>query len=445
MNLESCSRLKNIFVCAFLSFKHCQASHIVMMLEVLFYELEDYDEEGQKRKIEEISGSMKETDENAIIPFFTIEFFDELNKMIEEKKINFDNVFALLKHIGYCKLFLNLRNYCFSYSLLSERFEKMIIIEEKKKEEKNERIFVDLCECYLMLSDIFSSGLLSICVPCLLNVALKKEESEEVQKEVEVALLALSCICNLIYLKQELYLNEIKEIIKCHQEYHNLTRLAYLSAWVFLINRLFKDGNLEEIIVNDLNFVRDARRELEELMKSIDLKREKEERRKGKDTKEEFSLTIWLRTLELYFRNCELRNEEQVEILIRVVNVFRAARDNYIKISDMCIHLLRRMAENNVVKLEDLLKGGAVDAVLLEIKQPTLNDKIAFDFLRFYMIVLKRLKEEKDDEMEEAKRKVLKMEMLEKLDEEGCEDIITSFRKKSYYYYIKFRNNWDYF
>eukprot|EP00770_Monocercomonoides_exilis_P000423 MONOS_420.1-p1 / transcript=MONOS_420.1 / gene=MONOS_420 / organism=Monocercomonoides_exilis_PA203 / gene_product=unspecified product / transcript_product=unspecified product / location=Mono_scaffold00007:27207-27823(-) / protein_length=132 / sequence_SO=supercontig / SO=protein_coding / is_pseudo=false len=76
-----------------------------------------------------------------------------------------------------------------------EIFEKMIIDENEKKEGKNEKLLVDLCECYLLFySGVFSSKMLSLCVPCLLKFALKKEEREKVQKEVEMALLALSCI-----------------------------------------------------------------------------------------------------------------------------------------------------------------------------------------------------------------------------------------------------------
>ncbi|KAH7818384.1 uncharacterized protein MONOS_8091 [Monocercomonoides exilis] len=68
-----------------------------------------------------------------------------------------------------------------------------------------------------------------------LLVALSKEENEEAQKEVEMALLVLG---NAGYqeIEQELFLTEIKEIIKYHQVHRNLTQLAYQSAWQFLMN-----------------------------------------------------------------------------------------------------------------------------------------------------------------------------------------------------------------
>ncbi|KAH7814792.1 uncharacterized protein MONOS_18398 [Monocercomonoides exilis] len=86
-----------------------------------------------------------------------------------------------------------------------------MIEEDKKKEEKNEKLLVDVCECYLTLDYDLSSELLSICVSCLLKAASKKEESEETRKEVEMALLALNSIGRYEYFAQELYLNEIKK------------------------------------------------------------------------------------------------------------------------------------------------------------------------------------------------------------------------------------------
>eukprot|EP00770_Monocercomonoides_exilis_P002805 MONOS_2787.1-p1 / transcript=MONOS_2787.1 / gene=MONOS_2787 / organism=Monocercomonoides_exilis_PA203 / gene_product=unspecified product / transcript_product=unspecified product / location=Mono_scaffold00060:3828-4299(+) / protein_length=111 / sequence_SO=supercontig / SO=protein_coding / is_pseudo=false len=104
----------------------------------------------------------------------------------------------------------------------------MIFEEEEKKEEKDEKLLVDLCECNLLLGSIFSSKLISICVPCLLKVASDKEENEEAQKEVEMALLALNNI-GFCKVEQELFLDKITEIIKYLQEHRNLTRLAYQS------------------------------------------------------------------------------------------------------------------------------------------------------------------------------------------------------------------------
>ncbi|KAH7823182.1 uncharacterized protein MONOS_17621 [Monocercomonoides exilis] len=102
----------------------------------------------------------------------------------------------------------------------------MIDDEEKKKEKRNENLLTELCESNVLLNVGASSQLISVCVPCLLKAALKKEENEEAQKEKEMAFLALSCHDEFYEIEKELYDNEIKEIIQHHQEHRNLTRLA---------------------------------------------------------------------------------------------------------------------------------------------------------------------------------------------------------------------------
>ncbi|KAH7822670.1 uncharacterized protein MONOS_17635 [Monocercomonoides exilis] len=160
-------------------------------------------------------------------------------------------------------------------------FERLIVEEKKKKEEKNEKLLANLCECRLILchgyvSDVF----ISICVPCFVKVALSKEESEKTRKEVEMALLALSCIKGENHIEKGSYLKGMIEIIKYHQENHNLTHLAYQSAWKFLIDRFQNDLTLKKVIMNELHFVREATRELEELSKSVNCNR------KGKEENE---------------------------------------------------------------------------------------------------------------------------------------------------------------
>eukprot|EP00770_Monocercomonoides_exilis_P006194 MONOS_6164.1-p1 / transcript=MONOS_6164.1 / gene=MONOS_6164 / organism=Monocercomonoides_exilis_PA203 / gene_product=unspecified product / transcript_product=unspecified product / location=Mono_scaffold00190:82399-83137(-) / protein_length=199 / sequence_SO=supercontig / SO=protein_coding / is_pseudo=false len=153
----------------------------------------------------------------------------------------------------------------------------MIDDENKKKEEKNEKLLVDLCELYIMAYELAIPGsMLFICLPCLLAAALNEEESEEAQKDVEMALFALSNIGKYDEVERESYLIEIAEIIEYHQEHHNLTQLAYQCAWQFLVNRFYNDKSLEGVIANELHFAREAARELEELSKCVDWKRKEE-------------------------------------------------------------------------------------------------------------------------------------------------------------------------
>eukprot|EP00770_Monocercomonoides_exilis_P008174 MONOS_8132.1-p1 / transcript=MONOS_8132.1 / gene=MONOS_8132 / organism=Monocercomonoides_exilis_PA203 / gene_product=unspecified product / transcript_product=unspecified product / location=Mono_scaffold00298:6142-7391(-) / protein_length=396 / sequence_SO=supercontig / SO=protein_coding / is_pseudo=false len=368
---------------------------------------------------------MDEMDRNKQKLVFTKEMFNTIDKMIEKKNFSLENAILFLKNVGYCCAMKRIYDHAFCESLLNERFKKMIIEEEEKKEGKNESLLVDLCECFSLLNFYFiSDELISICVPCLLKAVSKKEESEETQKEVEIALLVLSEMgCSKV--KQELYLKEITEIIKHQQKHRNLTKLAYQSAWQFIIDRLLFNYIIDHAVMNEIHFVKEATRELEELTKCVNWKKKEEEMSK-EEAKEELTLMRWVETLKIYFRYCSLQNEEYVCLFCRIVQVYRAAKDNHIEISDKCIYSLRNATQNRFMKVEDLLKGGAVDAVLEEMQRRTVDGKIAFESLQFFSNVSYRLKEEERYEMEEAKRKATKMKMLEKLEEEGFEDIVIS-------------------
>ncbi|KAH7821387.1 uncharacterized protein MONOS_8165 [Monocercomonoides exilis] len=159
-----------------------------------FSQLEQFTEAVQKRKIEEIIEVIEELNNNELESIFNEEMFNKIEKMIGEKKMSMENASLLLKHVGCCKVLKLVFFDEFEESSLNERFEKMINEEEMKEEEKrNEKLLIDLCECYISLNYLHSPEIISICVPCLLKVAMRKEENEEIQKEVEMALLALSC------------------------------------------------------------------------------------------------------------------------------------------------------------------------------------------------------------------------------------------------------------
>ncbi|KAH7820410.1 uncharacterized protein MONOS_11793 [Monocercomonoides exilis] len=390
----------------------------------LFDELENCREDEQMQKILEMNGLIDEMDEEEFISVFTKELYDNIDEMIEEKKLLMVNAILLLKHVGYCKMLKMNALYSFGDSLLSKRMREMIIDEnEKKKDEKDERLMIDLCECYLTLGYDFSYELHSICIPCLLNAASNKEENEETQNETEMALLALSKA----FIEQELNLNEIKEIIQHHQVHRNLTQLAYQSAWLFLMNRFLYE-NVEEVITNELHLAREAARELEELTRCVNWKKKDEEKR-GKKEKEEILLKRWLDLIDNYIFSYKLWNEEFVQLISSLVKVFKASRDNYKEIEFNYLHLLYISAEKKTVKIEDLLKEGAIDLCSEEMKQSTLNNGVAFDCLNFFLNVSRRLKGKKDDDKEEAKRKAIKRKIFEKMEEEGCEDIMTAFMK----------------
>ncbi|KAH7820430.1 uncharacterized protein MONOS_11668 [Monocercomonoides exilis] len=208
----------------------------------LLSELDDCDEDGQKQKIEEMDIIMKVMDKKEFESVISEELFNKIGKMIENKIMTMESAILLMKHIGHWNDLKGNFVQTFDYSSLNKRVQEMIVEEDKKKEEKDEKLLVDLCECYLLFNSFASSEMISICMPCLLKVALKKEENMETQKDVEMALLAFGTIW---YCKTEedQYLDEIKEIIQYHKEHRNLTQLSYQSAWELLINQMYFDSS----------------------------------------------------------------------------------------------------------------------------------------------------------------------------------------------------------
>eukprot|EP00770_Monocercomonoides_exilis_P011644 MONOS_11588.1-p1 / transcript=MONOS_11588.1 / gene=MONOS_11588 / organism=Monocercomonoides_exilis_PA203 / gene_product=unspecified product / transcript_product=unspecified product / location=Mono_scaffold00589:17976-19253(+) / protein_length=364 / sequence_SO=supercontig / SO=protein_coding / is_pseudo=false len=336
----------------------------------LFCDLECCREDEQMQEIEGMNRLIEEMNKEEFKSVFTEELFNKINKMIEEEKIILGNTILLLKHVGYCKAMKRFYDFAFNDSFLSDRFQEMIVDEnERKKEEKNEKLLINLCECFTLLNDDdISDELRSIAVPRLLKAASDKDESEKTRKEVEIALLALSNINKYIKVKQELYLKEITEIIKHQQKHRNLTHLAFQSAWQFLINKFFKDRNLEDTIANELHFAREAARELDELSKCVDWKRKKDEERRGKEMKKVHIIRRWLDVINTYFTWCTLWNEEWEWLIRSLVLVFREAKDNYRDIGHQCILCIRRTAENRA-EIKDLLESGAIDLILEEIQQ----------------------------------------------------------------------------
>eukprot|EP00770_Monocercomonoides_exilis_P002553 MONOS_2537.1-p1 / transcript=MONOS_2537.1 / gene=MONOS_2537 / organism=Monocercomonoides_exilis_PA203 / gene_product=unspecified product / transcript_product=unspecified product / location=Mono_scaffold00053:22842-23813(+) / protein_length=231 / sequence_SO=supercontig / SO=protein_coding / is_pseudo=false len=223
-------------------------------------------------------------------------------------------------------------------------------------------------------------NLLVICLPYLLKAASNKEENEEAKEEVEMALLALNSIGRYEKVLEEVYVMEFKEIIKYHQEHHNLTRLAYQSAWECLLNRFQKDKSLEEVIVNELHFAREAIKELEELKERVDWKKKKEEE-KGKETKTLTIIRRWIDTLGIFFHFCSSRNEEYSVLVESIVQTFRAAKDINREIGKECCDIFKSLAVNKAVEIEDLIESGAVGLILEEILRPTMDDEMTCNYL----------------------------------------------------------------
>eukprot|EP00770_Monocercomonoides_exilis_P001335 MONOS_1325.1-p1 / transcript=MONOS_1325.1 / gene=MONOS_1325 / organism=Monocercomonoides_exilis_PA203 / gene_product=unspecified product / transcript_product=unspecified product / location=Mono_scaffold00023:2244-3512(+) / protein_length=404 / sequence_SO=supercontig / SO=protein_coding / is_pseudo=false len=371
---------------------------------------------------------MKEMNKEEFSAVFIEELFDEIHKMIEDKKLSKKNATVFLKHIGYCKIMDEIRSKSFDSSSLYKRIQEMILDEEKKKGRKNERLMIDLCECCLLLNNKSSSKIPSVCLSYLLKAALNKEKNEEAQKEVEMALLALSNV-KYLFVETELYLREIKEIIQYHQEHCNLTRLAYQSAWKFLMNRFEDDSNLEEVYLNDLHFVREVASEVEVLAGYIDWKNnEKDEEMKRMEKKNVVIAERWLDMIHYFFVYFEVHDEERIKLISCMTSLCRAAINTHNEIVKKCyfilMYLMRRQKILPIVS--DLLKEGIIDYFMEEIQRSTMDDVISYGFFRFVQNIYDSLEGNEDNETDDAKRKAKRQKMIEKLEEEGYEDINTS-------------------
>eukprot|EP00770_Monocercomonoides_exilis_P011041 MONOS_10989.1-p1 / transcript=MONOS_10989.1 / gene=MONOS_10989 / organism=Monocercomonoides_exilis_PA203 / gene_product=unspecified product / transcript_product=unspecified product / location=Mono_scaffold00525:40999-42473(+) / protein_length=451 / sequence_SO=supercontig / SO=protein_coding / is_pseudo=false len=379
-----------------------------------------------KDRIEELNEAMEEMNEEELKTVFTKEMFDKIFNMYVEMKLSMKNVLYLLKNIGYWKIMKYTWVDSFKKSSLSKVFKKVISDEVMIKRERNEKLWVDLCECHLFLNNGTFINFISICVPYLLKVALRKEKDKENQKEVEMAFMALRCF-GYDKMEQELFLDEIKDIIQFHQKHRNLTHLAYQYAWEFLMNRFYTNGSLEIVIEDELHFAREASRELEELTRNVDWKRKEEKR--GREVKEVLVIKGWLYSIDNYFFWFKLWNEEFSVLIGSIVKVFRASRDNHRRISDQCIETLRCTTTNKATEVDDLLKEGVVDLFSEEMKKSTPKDEMVRDFLYFFLNISDGFNGKNEGESVKAKTKATKMKMREKLEEEGFEDTIASFHE----------------
>eukprot|EP00770_Monocercomonoides_exilis_P002166 MONOS_2150.1-p1 / transcript=MONOS_2150.1 / gene=MONOS_2150 / organism=Monocercomonoides_exilis_PA203 / gene_product=unspecified product / transcript_product=unspecified product / location=Mono_scaffold00042:140919-142139(+) / protein_length=387 / sequence_SO=supercontig / SO=protein_coding / is_pseudo=false len=352
--------------------------------------------------------------------------FSEIDKMIGRNQLSLENVFVFLKRVE-CRIVLNHEVRCeFEFSSLFRRFEKMIMKEEKKKEGRNEQLLIDLLECTLLLTDFFTQEeTVLFGVHCLLKAAFNKEENKETQKEVEMALLSLSNIGWEKKMAKELYLNRIKEIIRNHQEHHNLTRLAYQSSWYFLIKRFHNDGSLEDVIVDELHLMKETTRELEELAKHVDWVGEA--RKLGKMT-EVHVLKRWFNILNSYFDWVESKGGDCSDFVQFIVELCRVKMKNDAEMLRALLNLIGIMADNSSIEIESILKGEAIDFALEEICQSTLNNNIARSCIKIFLHLDKRLSKKTDCEHEEAGL-TAKREINDRFEEEGFQDEIISLSK----------------
>ncbi|KAH7831359.1 uncharacterized protein MONOS_16957 [Monocercomonoides exilis] len=165
----------------------------------LFFEMDICSADKKRKKIEEMNEILVKMDDEEFDTVFTRDMFSSILGLLEKKKVSPDDIAVLLKHYGFCRELKSKFKLALQRSQLSKRFELLYVEEENKKQGKNEKLLIDLCECCLLLTEgCLAKETLAECVAHLLKVALKKDENEEIQKEVEMALLALSSISRLV-------------------------------------------------------------------------------------------------------------------------------------------------------------------------------------------------------------------------------------------------------
>ncbi|KAH7816104.1 uncharacterized protein MONOS_18253 [Monocercomonoides exilis] len=302
-----------------------------------------------------------------------------------------------------------------------------------------------------MRRDYVAERLCDVCLTHLFKVALNKDESEETRKEVEMALLALSNVNPCDKLNKELYLSSITEIIKYYQQSSKLTRLAYQSAWNFLINRYQYERGLEEVVLNELNFVKEAEKELEELQRCVDWEKDESELREMEEVR---VMQRWCKLVTDYIEMDSFNEETTCSLVACLVRLCRTAGDNRKNAGWLFLFPFQQILERNRNLLDVLLKEGAVDLMMEKMLQQTLKSeqiKYCTDFLcelikifnarnkarsssskwngvkAFVRTLLGELSERKRIQNEKeiffAKRKAI----FGKLEENGYEDIVHSY------------------
>ncbi|KAH7832744.1 uncharacterized protein MONOS_16009 [Monocercomonoides exilis] len=186
---------------------------------------------------------------------------------------------------------------------------------------------------------------------------------------------------------------------------------------------------MEDLIVNELRLVKEAIREMDELISFEEYEGESEEEKEESEPEanEGYILIRWLCISDDLFSCCESWNEDILGLMKCVTGVFRATNEWCNQIGDHCFYCFYCFTRR-IEGYDLLLKSGAIDAVLKELWRKTLYQGIFRDFLERFAYLWRRLDEKRDEEMEEKKRKVMKRKILEMLEEEGYEDCINRFR-----------------
>ncbi|KAH7824667.1 uncharacterized protein MONOS_17498 [Monocercomonoides exilis] len=257
---------------------------------------------------------------------------------------------------------------------------------------------------------------LQICVPYLLKIALRKDESKEAQKEVEMALLALSNAGWDVSVKTECDIDELVEIIKYNCKHRNLTYLANQSAWSLYVYMLNNGRDVTVSFESEKCLTKEIINELEELEKCVDWRQSE---KKTKQTKEAIVLIRWAETIERYFQLEELRGKEYVELADCITRICKKAKENQSEIYLAFIRVFEAIiAKQSLAFAYDIIKREAADIVLEELMRNIFEEKLTNSSLFFIEKLVRKLKGKKDKEIVEL-FKSIKRELFTNLEEEA--------------------------
>ncbi|KAH7829843.1 uncharacterized protein MONOS_17064 [Monocercomonoides exilis] len=329
----------------------------------------------------------------------TMDVYENIDYLMDCENIAEENIILLLKLLGYRKELYEIKTDSFKGTTLSATLWSLINEANSKYEMNSTQ--VDFCECYLINSNyVFvnkESHLINY-VPYILKVALKKRKNKKEQAEAEIALMSLCKIEQNAEIEKELFLDHIKEIIQFHQKHNNLSHLAYQRAWEFLIKRLNEHKELENVIVNELHFYREAFGELEILKQCVNWTKNET----GRYEIEEMLMLRWVNAIKLSLWNSTWRLDIFSKLVDFAVSFYRLAKDNQREITGYCANALSRVMSYSHVNFNDLLKNDLVDFALEEIMRPTLDEYIAPACFLFFDDLASRIDNYKSDIVEDS-------------------------------------------
>eukprot|EP00770_Monocercomonoides_exilis_P000517 MONOS_514.1-p1 / transcript=MONOS_514.1 / gene=MONOS_514 / organism=Monocercomonoides_exilis_PA203 / gene_product=unspecified product / transcript_product=unspecified product / location=Mono_scaffold00008:119626-120946(+) / protein_length=346 / sequence_SO=supercontig / SO=protein_coding / is_pseudo=false len=326
----------------------------------MLFQLGNLRDAERRQKIREMAGLVGGMSKKELGMVSKKEVFDEIEKMVGEKKISFEEVVPLMKQIGCWRMLNDKKNPNFYSSALCKRFELAIGEEEKKTEGKNEKWLSELCE----------------------------------------------------WMEARICVDGLSGIIRRHEEHGNLTDVTCQTAWDLLVLQLKrKEAGLEDVIEGELHFAEETASELEELMGYVnwtEMEKEKEKKKKEKKRRKE----------------CRLCSKECVGLVGCVVQLDRTTKfceeDMFLNYIEKVEFLMRLES----VLIAVLVGGGAVDIDLEGLSQPTLEYLATEHCLGFVSKMLKKLRERTNSDEESTRRWA-----CEKLESEGCEEMILCFMK----------------